>query len=611
MTDPSCAGAAVRREGRGRASAWLARYAPWLILLASLAVHLVLVPALGWERDLYWWDAWMRAGMSGGVAHVDEKVWCDYPPVYLYVLDGLGTGWQALFGDLPRAGSLASRVLLKLPPVLADLVGAWVLFRLALPYLGRRRSLLVLSGYAFNPATIFNSAVWGQVDSLLGVLLLLAAWAVARRRVALGFAIVTVACLFKLQAVVVIPALVLAAVFLIGARALRSAFLSSSLTALVILWPFFVAGRTDAVLARAFEAVGRYPILSMNAFNVWWLAAGGPRSFETSDQYRVGNALFTYHTLGTGLLALAAVLVLARMWHDMRKRADDPIGPVLVGCSLLVIAFYLFPTQMHERYIVPAITLLAGAAIFRPRLGWVYGVCSLGTALGLASTLKSAYPDSLGPLRGALERLGLWDTLLGQDRHETYVLAVIFVAAFATLLVLGAGRRFATATFGAVAAGGALLAAVAMVPLRGAVSLSSWMPVEQQQGWGTLHLDRTVDGERIEVDGFIFRRGIGTHAVSVLTYDLNRAFDSFETGYAVDAGCLGNRVQFSILAQYALPTGRETRTLFDSGVFTGGDQPGYAKVSVRGADRLVLRVGDGGDGINSDHVSWLEPTLLR
>jgi len=549
--------------------------------------------------------------MSGGVAHVDEQVWCDYPPVYLYVLEGLGTGWQSLFGALPEAGSLASRFLLKLPPVLANLLGAWVLFRLALPHLGRRRSLLVLSAYAFNPATTFNSAVWGQVDSLLGLLLLLAAWAVARRRVALGFAVLTAACLLKVQAVVVAPALVLAAVLLVGARALPSAFLGSSLAALAVLWPFFVAGRADAVLARAFEAVGRYPMVSLNAFNLWWLVGGGERTFSTSDQYRVGNALFTYHTLGLGLLALAAVVVLARLWHDLRRRGEDPIGPVLVGCSLLVLAFFLFPTQIHERYVVPTVTLLAGAAVFRPRLGWLYGVCSLASALALASTLKWGYPDGLGPLRGALEWLGLWERLLGPARHETFVLAVIFIAAFAALLVVGAGRRFVVSTLGAIAVGGALLAAVAVVPLRGAVSLSGWTPVEQRQGWGVLHRDRTVDGTRIEVEGFVFRRGIGTHAVSVLTYDLNRAFDGFETGYAVDAGSLGNRVQFSILAQVALPTGWETRTLFDSGIVTGGSPPGCAKVSVKGADRLVLSVGDGGDGIDSDHVSWLEPTLYR
>jgi len=611
VTVVSGAGTAAGREGRASVAAWLVRHAPWLVLLASLALHLALVPARGWERDLYWWDAWMRAAASGGAAHVDETVWCDYPPVYLYVLEGLGTGWQALFGALPDAGSLASRFLLKLPPVLADLLGAWVLFRLALPTLGRRRSLLVLSAYAFNPATTFNSAVWGQVDSLLGLLLLLAAWAVARGRVALGFAILTVACLFKVQAVVVLPALALTAVFVVGVRAVRGAFLGSSLAALVVLWPFFVAGRADAVLARAFEAVGRYPRLSLNAFNLWWLAGGGERAFAASDQHRIGNALFTAHTLGLVLLTLAAAAVLARLWHDLGRRAEDPIGPVLVGCSLLVLAFFLFPTQIHERYVVPAIILLAGAAVFRPRLGWLYGAGSLATALALASTLKWGYPDGLGPVRGALEALGLWGTLLGPGRHETFVLAVVFVALFAVLLLLGAGRRFAAAACGAGAAAAAVLAAAAVVPLRGDVALSGWTPLAQKQGWGTLQRDRTVDGTRIEVYGYVFRRGIGTHAESVLTYDLNRAFDSFETGYAVDAGSFGNRVRFSIQAQYALPSGRETRTLFDSGLFTGGDPPGHAKVSVRGADRLVLTVDDGGDGIDADHASWLEPTLYR
>ena len=68
----------------------------WGLLGLSLLIHLLLVPARGWERDLYWFATWMRTSLEAGAAHVADKVWCDYPPGYIYLLETVAVGGIAL-----------------------------------------------------------------------------------------------------------------------------------------------------------------------------------------------------------------------------------------------------------------------------------------------------------------------------------------------------------------------------------------------------------------------------------------------------------------------------------------------------------------------------------
>lgn len=102
----------------------------------------------------------------------------------------------------------------------------------------------------------------------------------------------------------------------------------------------------------------------------------------------------------------------------------------------------------------------------------------------------------------------------------------------------------------------------------------------------------------------MFRRGLGTHAVSRIRYSLAGAFRRFETAFAIDDEARrGRHAQFRILV--------DGRVAFDSGVVDSGGFPRHANVDVTGARWLTLEVLDGGDGIDSDHADWLEPTLHR
>jgi hypothetical protein len=560
------------------------------LLAGSLALHLALMPARGYERDMTWLATWMDGAAAEGAPHVYGKLACNYPPGFIYVLEAEGLLWRAAtHAELPPDGSAARRFLIKAVPALADLAIAWVLYRLAAARIGPRGALLVLAAVAYNPALLFLSGVWGQFDSIAALLVLLAGAAVAARRPAAGLALAAAAVLVKFQAVVLAPVLLVEVLRRDGARGVVAAASGAAAVALLLLLPFFWAGRAADLVAAVSGLVGYFPFISLHAPNVWWLV-GGADAPTISDALRVGNGVLTYRSLGTVALAGATALILARLWRDPR---EDRAAAVLEACALEMIAFSLFPTEMHERYVVPALAPLAAACLARPRAWWLYGALSGVALLAMGGSLEATYPGHAGPLARLLPASGAGMSIAAAG------LLSIFLALFATR-----DRPF---MLGAAAAAGALAAAVATIawwPLARPARLCEWEPVAARQDWGTPRHDRSVEGRRLEVFGFIFRHGIGTHASSRLTYHLNGAFRTFDTCFGLDSETnRGQRIEFRVLVDGAVR--------FSSGPFAGYEWPRHVRLPVAGAQFLTLEVLDGGDGNTGDHGDWLEPVLER
>ncbi len=150
-----------------------------------------------------------------------SKSFVDYPPGYLLVLWPIGVIAQAFGGGDPC--SLAT-ALIKIPPMLVDLVVGYVLYRLVLGWTwpGRRAEALALAAaalYVFNPVTMYDSALWGQTDSVGALVILLGVAALVRGNSEGAALLGTLAALVKPQfGVVLIP---LVAVLLIRRHLLR------------------------------------------------------------------------------------------------------------------------------------------------------------------------------------------------------------------------------------------------------------------------------------------------------------------------------------------------------------------------------------------------------
>lgn len=121
------------------------------------------------------------------------------------------------------------------------------------------------------------------------------------------------------------------------------------------------------------------------------------------------------------------------------------------------------------------------------------------------------------------------------------------------------------------------------------------------QGWSQAQKNQSVDHHPLIIGGMHFERGLGTHAESTLYIDLKGGARRFTASVGVDDDVNGNSessVQFFVLG--------DGKLLWNGEVMKAGQAPQAVDVNLSGVKILLLKVGDGGDGINYDHADWAE-----
>ncbi|MGI8657946.1 MAG: hypothetical protein ACR2K4_04135, partial [Candidatus Limnocylindria bacterium] len=394
------------------------------ILLLGLALRVfiagVYLPLSGFSIDIGDFTAWgQRLASVGPGAFYESSYFSDYPPGYLYVLWLLG-GIGGIIA--PLVGQDATGGLVKIPAILADIGVAWLLFviceRWANQLIDRSRfrvdgatlGLAAATIYLFNPGTIFDSAVWGQIDAVGSLLLLGTIYALARgwtEGAAFG---AVLAMLVKFQFAFLIPIVVIVGLRrhllgrssdpeLDGRRDLLRVVTSLAVgivTLTLLMFPFGMglyvplaggdprgilgllpeADPTASLIGKFIEAANTYTGLSVNAFNLWrnpWSGLGDTLTW--GDDRTLGLVLgplaLTWQQVGTALFAIVAVVALVQV-----ARRDDLRG-VLIASLLLAIAFFVLPTRVHERYLFPALALAAPLLLSGRAWPWIYGALSL------------------------------------------------------------------------------------------------------------------------------------------------------------------------------------------------------------------------------------------
>jgi hypothetical protein len=136
--------------------------------------------------------------------------------------------------------------------------------------------------------------------------------------------------------------------------------------------------------------------------------------------------------------------------------------------------------------------------------------------------------------------------------------------------------------------------------------LSELTPVSEHQGWGTLSMDRSVDGHPLSIGGVKFAHGLGTHSttggVGEQVYDLGGQFARFTAMVGID-----DETEKRGSGVFQVWVDGVKR--YDSGVMRGGDPAQAVAVDVKGAKTLRLVVTDAGDGFEFDHADWADARL--
>lgn len=333
-----------------------------LLLVGGLILRLVLATLPGFGVDIGLFQFWsIQLAERGPWDFYDTDFFTDYAPGYMYVLLFIGKLHQAFdFSDE------TFEYILKLPAIVADLGSAYVLYKLLEGQKMETRIVAAALWLVF-PAALLIGPIWGQVDSLLAFFLLLSIYYIGRDRPVRGALAFTLGFMVKPQAIAALPFLAIwimrrnPPVWLSGGKGplipqiwLRITGISLVLVLLLIL-PFFTYEPWKFIehLYNATD-VENYRVNSFWAYNFWNIQGIFESGFKPDDQEFLG---ITHRLWGFALFGASLVAIIAATWRGQGT------GILALGSALSIVAFYLFLTRMHERYIFPAMLPMLAACV--------------------------------------------------------------------------------------------------------------------------------------------------------------------------------------------------------------------------------------------------------
>jgi dolichyl-phosphate-mannose-protein mannosyltransferase len=392
-----------------------------LITLGGLALRLLFVGDPGHVVDLRTFGEWALAAAANPWDRAYEATNANYPPGALLFFELIGRSYHALgFND---ATSL--RIALKLPNITFDGIGTVVLFAIAARFVEHRRALLAAALYAFNPAIVYDSSLWGQNDSITSVSALVAVWCLLRgwrpaAWIALAFAVL------NKPPVVVLAALLLLEPWVVrGERERRRAFVQTGfgiLAALVAGYldaaPFYADKSIAGVYSRMLGWYGTgsslYPYTSANAFNLYAFFG----DFFAPDTQPLLSVPVKYWA-DAAFVALGSAIC----WRYTRLGDGHAL---LAACFLLMLAFFVLLTEMHERYLVYALAFACALAPLGRRPFWIFIALTLTQWLNLEYSLTYMWVE--------------WDKPNGIDPNE-FAPVLVRLCAFTNVAALAAGLQ--------------------------------------------------------------------------------------------------------------------------------------------------------------------------
>ncbi len=415
-----------------------------LLLAAGLALRLALATRPGFGVDIGSFEAWANQLADHGPWNFyGSDFFTDYAPGYMYVL--------LLIGKLNQQFNFSGSQLeyiLKLPSIAADLGSAYLLYR----FLEGQRMELRLGAagiYLAFPAALLIGSVWGQVDSLLAFFILLSVHFISKERPVAGAVAFTVGFLIKPQAVAALPFL---AFWIMrdrwpnwsDERSIRDAITlwlkcvaAAFAVLLVLITPFFTDRPWD-LITQLYNAtnVENYRVNSFWAYNFWNMFGLFDMGFKCdvgiSDCARgATNTLWLGVATRIWGMGMFLMSLLAVLWVMRRSRSR---GALALGTSLCMLAFYMFVTRMHERYVFAFfLPFLAACVLLQSRVLWA-GFATLGIAhfFNLYHVYSYYYPDQM-----RIDSIYKWfekGDLLGTGLETVQVLSIVMFVSFLALL---------------------------------------------------------------------------------------------------------------------------------------------------------------------------------
>jgi len=281
----------------------------------------------------------------------------NYPPMMCYML------W--LFGKFQGSHEHIVNYFqfFKAYGLLFDFAGALLVLRLVS---NKKLEILFLLLLIANPIFIYNSYLWGQLDSILAFFAFASLYFLLKENLLAADVCFLLILNLKPQAIVFAPPLLLLSISQfygkITWRKIATTILACVFIQLALLLPFILKGEMSGIINVYLHAVGYHPKISVAAFNAWVFLLG-KGCFDMSDEIKFG--LFSYKQFGFLLFFVASILALLPLFlvtlskFFFRGKFILTNNLALLSFALIPLLFFFFNTEMHERYSHPAMIFIA------------------------------------------------------------------------------------------------------------------------------------------------------------------------------------------------------------------------------------------------------------
>ena len=404
------------------------------LFLCGLCIRLILMFTVrGYDVDVGDFRAWAQSmAESGPSVFYTQAGFCDYPPGYIWILGLFATvaGWLGL---------PVTEWLIKLPPVLSDLLGAFLITRYILKKekLSFRAEKLPLHAllpgllYLLNPMVLLTGAGWGQSDGVMMLFLLVTVLSALESRWQIAIPAYVTAVLVKPQALMFGPMGLAALGIDLYARRQDKPALYRSLVrfavgagvstglALLIILPFRGSQPAGWLISLYQRTMSYYSSATVNACNLYFLVGANWAGTEN-----IAAPLFP---LLAGLLLLLPSLA-AFFLGDRSSGLRRYLAPAVMALGALIALTALFPFR-YQAYstllIILSLALVLSAFVLSGRLRHLplYGAALLSLLFNLGGMMHERY------LFAALPLLALaW--YLEKDSRVLILLGLMTVSSF-------------------------------------------------------------------------------------------------------------------------------------------------------------------------------------
>ncbi|PIZ62926.1 hypothetical protein COY16_03210 [Candidatus Roizmanbacteria bacterium CG_4_10_14_0_2_um_filter_39_13] len=385
----------------------------FIILLIAFLVRVVLIiftsPSLYEHNDSYLQRDWGRISFLYGFADTYNKEHIsdvgsvnNLPPGATYIFGtsyyihmqaskGINAILQRPPGTLlwMNDGSFAN-MFLRLPPAIADVIIGLFIYLLIIKA-KKKNALFIASLYLFNPISIYNSAVWGQVDSVPTMFFVGALYFLTNKKYLLSMLAASLSLFVKLSLLPLFPLYAVILLFHIKTKKLIINSLFTLGAMMLFLLPISKSPFTWLIQFLSKNSMNVLDNVTTNTYNFWWIILR-PKLFiptiPATDTFIFASYNFWGYLL-YGLFLLPLVIII----YNQRKKQLSSLA-IFGAFSALSIIYFLFLPSMHERYLFAFFPLMAVYVGLKTKYLRMFLIVNIVYGINLFSVWRYMIPEA-------------------------------------------------------------------------------------------------------------------------------------------------------------------------------------------------------------------------